>query len=247
VAPPALTPDAFAGDAIYAYADPADDLRWTLSVARGRDAIAAALDGRGEETVEVLAAVERDRDWFAEGWLVAGGEPATAFLALQRDDSGAIARALSLRCAAIDPPPGGGRDPGGAWPDARPILETYLGHLRAARFEEAAACFAPDCLYTHPPFPGGAQRVLYRDREAAHRGFVQDRGPTPAIQVISLFVQDGPTAFVEGVVDGIPNGGTWGSTLTLAPDGVIQRYVAFYGAPRVERLTAPANASNASR
>ena len=29
------------------------------------------------------------------------------------------------------------------------------------------------------------------------------------VQVITAYVQDGPTAFAEGVVEGIPDGGTW--------------------------------------
>ena len=55
------------------------------------------------------------------------------------------------------------------------MLETYLEHLREGRFAEAAACFTADCVYSHPPFPGGTERVRYRGRAAAHHGFVHDR------------------------------------------------------------------------
>ena len=51
--------------------------------------------------------------------------------------------------------------------------------------------------------------------------------------MITAFAQDGPVGFVEGVVDGIPDGGTFASTFIVDPDGLMTRYVAFYGGPRV--------------
>lgn len=49
-------------------------------------------------------------------------------------------------------------------------------------------------------------------------------------------LQAGRDCFIEGVVDGIPNGGSFVSSLSLDREGLIQRYVAFYSASRVERL-----------
>ena len=55
------------------------------------------------------------------------------------------------------------------------MLEAYFAGLRDARFEAAAAQFTDDCLYTHPPYSGGTERVLWRGRESVLRGFVEDR------------------------------------------------------------------------
>ena len=225
-----LRPEAFARDAVYAWGDPSDDLQWRLSIARGRENIARALHGRDEAAVKILRRVDRGGDHFAEGRTVVAGEPATTFLRVQVDASGAVTRALSLWCHAADPPAATDHGPR---PDGRPVIEAYFAGLRAARFDDAAACFTGDCFYTHPPWPGGEERIVYRGREAVARGFHEDRGPTPVIQVVTAFVQDGATAFAEGVVEGIPDGGTWAAALTLSPDGLLDRYVAFYGAPRV--------------
>lgn len=226
---PALSPRAFAPGAIYAYADATDDLRWALTVARGDEEIRRALSRRSEDREEILLAAHGDGRWFAE--TRAGDE--SGWLSVAQDERGAITRAVSFRCAAVEPPRASAGEQPTTWPDARVVLEGYFSELRAARFDDAAAQFTPDCFYTHPPYPGGSERVRYRGRDALARGFVVDRGPTPAIQVVTRFVQDGPHAFVEGQVDGIPDGGTWGSALTLAPDGLIRRYVSFYGSPRV--------------
>ncbi len=39
--------------------------------------------------------------------------------------------------------------------------------------------------------------------------------------------------FVEGVIEGIPDGGTFFSTAQITPEGEIARYVAFYSATRI--------------
>lgn len=221
----------FATDgAVLGHAGPDDDLRWTLSIARGAEEIDAALP---REQLELLAWAGDRHDCFAE----CRATDRSVFLAVQARQ-GTIVRALRLACARIEPAPGAPEGEPGPWPDARPVVEAYLGRLRAADFPGAAAFFAEDCLYSHPPYGGGHERVVYRSREALLHGFVNDRGPTQAIQVITGFAQDGASAFVEGVVDGLENGGTWGASCTIAPDGLIRRYLAFYGTPRVPRLGA---------
>ena len=45
--------------------------------------------------------------------------------------------------------------------------------------------------------------------------------------------QSGDRVFVEGVIEGIPDGGTFFSTAQISPQGEIARYVAFYSATRI--------------
>ena len=87
----------------------------------------------------------------------------------------------------------------------------------SSRFREAASHFTLDTIYSHPPYAGGRQRVLFRGREALRRGFVIERGPSPARQVITGFWQRGARVFVEGVIEGIPDGGTFFSTAQISP------------------------------
>lgn len=224
--------DAFTAEAVVGHAGPSDDVRWSLSVARGRESIGRALWPVDAELVGWAGDAD---DWFAE---CASGDE-SIFVAAQVAGGG-IARALRMGCARIDPPAGAAGVDAGSWPGARPVVETYLGHLRSADFEAAAASFSEDCLYSHPPYGGGHERVIYRGRSALLHGFVHDRGPSPAVQVITAFAQRGAQAFIEGVVEGLPEPGTWGGSCTMASDGLIQRYVAFYGAPSVMRLDRPA-------
>ena len=41
--------------------------------------------------------------------------------------------------------------------------------------------------------------------------------------------------FAEGVIEGIPNGGTFFATGQISAEGEIARYVAFYSSQRVPR------------
>jgi hypothetical protein len=53
--------------------------------------------------------------------------------------------------------------------------------------------------------------------------------------VITAFSQQGDRAFVEGIIEGIPNGGTFFSTAQITSGCEIARYVAFYSATRLAR------------
>jgi hypothetical protein len=106
----------------------------------------------------------------------------------------------------------------------------------SSRFREAAAHFSADALYSHPPYAGGSERVLFTGREALWRGFEFERGPSPARQVITGFWQSGERVFIEGVVDGLPGGGTFFSTAQISSQGEIARYIAFYSATRIPSL-----------
>ena len=150
---------------------------------------------------------------------------------LTYDSRGAVARLVWLRAPLA--PASSEVDEDEAAPDARPVLEQYFADLMSSRFQEAAANFTAGAIYSHPPYAGGPERVLFRGREALWRGFVTERGPSPARQVITYCAQRGSRVFVEGVIEGIPDGGTFFSTAQITPDGKIARYVASYSATRI--------------
>ena len=52
-------------------------------------------------------------------------------------------------------------------------------------------------------------------------------------QIITHFWQRAGRVFVEGVIEGIPDGGTFFSTAQISSEGEIARYVAFYSATRI--------------
>jgi len=58
-------------------------------------------------------------------------------------------------------------------------------------------------------------------------------GPSPARQIITDCWQRGGRVFVEGIIEGIPDGGTFFSTAQITQEGEIARYVAFYSATRI--------------
>jgi hypothetical protein len=217
---------AFHEDAVLGFATPEDDLRASGSLARGRDEIAAApvLRGGGQALVRVGGG----REVFAEGRV---GQ-ASFVASLRLDGKGRIERALWLSSAAVEPSPTwtGVRDAGA---DARAILDRYFAHLQAAEFEEAAACFSEDCVYMHPPYGRGGERVAFHGRDELLHGWRTLRGRTASRQVVTASAQRGADCIVEGVVEGVPNGGSFLSSLSLAPDGLIRRYAAWYAAIRV--------------
>jgi SnoaL-like protein len=220
----------FADDALLAYAAPEDDLRGSRAVAAGRDAIAIALEERGPQPAQVVACLVAGYSLMAEGRL----EDASFVASLQLDCDGRTRRALWLSSAPVarSPPWGGGV---GENPDARPILDRYFSHLQAGRFRKAVGCFSEDCRYSHPPYAGCSARLEFRGRDELLEGFENKRGPSPARQIVTALLQRGRDCIVEGVVDGIPNGGSFISSLSLADDGRIRRYAAWYCAPRVDR------------
>jgi len=99
------------------------------------------------------------------------------------------------------------------------VLERHLADLMSSRFREAAARFTADTIYSHPPYAGGTERVLFRGRDALWHGFVTERGPSPARQVITDLWQRGDRVFVEGVIEGIPDGGTFFSYWVVGARG----------------------------
>ena len=142
------------------------------------------------------------------------------------------ARLILLRAGLVPPATGESTSA----PPGRPILEAYFDDLMNSRFREAAAHFSADAIYSHPPYAGGSARVLFKERGALRRGFAIERGPSPARQVITGFWQSCERVFIEGMVEGIPDGGSFFSTAQISPHGEIARYVAFYSTRRIPSL-----------
>jgi len=122
--------------------------------------------------------------------------------------------------------------------DALDVVERYFQALDEGRFEEAAACFSPDTMYSHPPYRhtglDGGGRVVFRGRAELLAAFGR-RGRTTFEHEVLVSVQRGPHCLLEGIVRGLPDGGdgSFVSSLSLSADGTIQRYVSFYCEPAV--------------
>ncbi len=181
--------------------------------------------------VEVLGSVVEGRRWWAELALRGDHEPETCLTSVTLDGEDRVSEVVWLR-APIVPRGAGGSGPSSE--DARQILDAYFGDLQASHFGNAASWFAPDGIYSHPPYRPGADRVLWHGREAIRDGFINERGESPVRQIITDDAQDGSRAFIRGVVEGVPHGagGTFMSTAELSESGEIARYVAFYSAVR---------------
>jgi hypothetical protein len=173
-------------------------------------------------------------DCFVEGMRRDAGLERRFVASVQVGRAGSIRRWLCMSRSAVPAPspvpPSRGGEAG-----ARDLLERYFAALQSGDFAAAAACFTPDCWYSHPPYSARTAPVEYEGREALAAGFAHDRGITPVRQRIVRCVQRGPTCFVEGLADGIPGGGTFLSSVILDELGLVDRYVAYYAEPRVSR------------
>jgi hypothetical protein len=225
---------------------------WLASPSQGLVAGIESVD-RAEATIDALArlapsgltvvgAVASDDACWAEIARRGEGEPETCLAGLTYDAAGQVTRLVWFRAPLVAGREVGGagaasdgQSPDGRTPDGRMILERYFADLTNSRFREAAGNFTVDTLYSHPPYAGGTERVLFDGREALWRGFVELRGSSPVRQIITGFWQQGERVFVEGVIEGIPNGGSFFATGQISPGGEIARYVAFYSSQRVPR------------
>jgi hypothetical protein len=211
-------------------ASPEQGLTAAIESVRGADATAAALARLAPSTLTVVATAASDGACWAEITRRGHDNSETCIAGLTYDAAGAVSRLVWLRAPLVPVREG---EPGPDFPDARPILETYFADLMHARFREAASRFTADALYSHPPYAGGTERVLFRSRESLWRGFVTERGESPVRQVVTGLWQRHDRVFVEGVIEGIPDGGTFFSTAQISSAGGIARYVAFYSARRI--------------
>jgi hypothetical protein len=212
------------------FASPEQGLAAGIEAVAGAEPVTAALVRLRPSSVTIVSVSDSDDACWAEVTRCANGDSETCFVALTYDGGGRVCRVVWLRAPLVS---ASEVIESRRTPDGLPILERYFGELQDSRFREAAACFTVDTLYSHPPYGGGTERVLYRGRQALERGFVIDRGPSPVRQVITAFSQQGDRAFVEGVVEGIPSGGTFFSTAQITSGGEIARYVAFYSGTRI--------------
>jgi hypothetical protein len=213
-------------------ASPEQGLKAGIDSVHGVEATIDALERLAPSGLTVVGAVASEHASWAEIERRGEGEPETCLAGLTYDATGQVTRLVWLRAPLVP-----GREVGGADAslDGRATLERYFADLTNSRFREAAGNFTVDTLYSHPPYAGGMERVLFDGREALRRGFVELRGPNPVRQIITGCWQRGDRVFVEGVIVGIPNGGTFFATGQISPEGEIARYVAFYSGQRVPR------------
>ncbi len=215
-------------------ASPEQGLTARVDALRGAGVSVAALADLSPSNLTLVAAVASEGACWAEVTRRADCEPETCLAGLTYDRRGTVCRLVWLRVRLV--PPSSEVDEQSAVPDGRPVLERYFADLMSSRFREAASHFTVDTIYSHPPYAGGTGRVLLLGREALWRAFVTERGPSPARQIVADCRQRGNRVFVEGVIEGIPNGGTFFSTAQISPEGQIARYVAFYSATRIPRI-----------
>lgn len=215
------------------FASPEQGLTAAIEGVRGATASRDALARLSPSSLMVVATVVLGRACWAEVTRHGdNGQPETCIAGMTYDAGGAVSRLVWLRAplvAALE------AEELTMVPDGRPLLERYFADLMSSRFREAAARFTPDTIYSHPPYADGAERILFRGREALRRGFATERGPSPARHVIADCWQRDGRVFVEGIIEGIPGGGTFFSTAQITPEGEIARYVAFYSATRILR------------
>ena len=225
-------------------ASPEQGVTAATELVRGADATADALARLAPSTLTVVATVSSDCACWAEITRRSEAEPETCIVGLTYYASAAVSRLVWLRAPLV---PGLEVDERPDAPDARPVLEQYFGDLMNSRFREAAGHFAVDTLYSHPPYVGGAERVLFRGREALWHGFVTERGESPVRQVVTGLWQRHDRVFVEGVIEGISDGGTFVATAQISSAGEIARYVAFYSARRIPGARRPTPAPRSGR
>jgi hypothetical protein len=210
--------------------DPEQGVAAVVDSVAGAEATRAALARLAPSELTVAAAVTSEESCWAEIARRGTEHPETCIVGLTCDATQLVRRLVLLRAPLVPSPVA---DESTAVPSARPILEAYFDDLMNSRFQDAAAHFSADAIYSHPPYGGGAERVLFRGREAVWRGFAVERGPSPARQMIAGCWQRGDRVFIEGVVEGIPDGGSFVSTAQVSSQGEIARYVAFYSARRI--------------
>jgi hypothetical protein len=196
----------------------------------GPDATTRAIASLAPCELTLVAEAGDDGERWAElTRVVPDKEPETIVLALRSDGGGAIERIVCLRATYVPMPTDSGA---GSTAPARALFEGYFEALQGSRFDDAAAHFSADTLWVHPPYAGSPERELARGRRQLIHTFVHKRGASPVRQVITGFWQDGDRVFLEGVIEGIPNGGSFASTGRLSASGEVSRYVAFYTAAR---------------
>jgi ketosteroid isomerase-like protein len=237
---------AFSPDAVYAV-PPSDAIETDpRSIARGRDELQLRFAGRAPTRLMhdlLLCAVE------ADGTLVEGitrerasGDARSSFAAsVQFDGSGLVARYLAFATAEVITPLPADANPSPATPgSAIDKIHEYFHALDEHRFDDAAACFSTETVYSHPPYKdptvGGAGRAAFVGRDELLAAFLR-RGRLPIDHRIVLHAQRGPHLLFEGVVNDDTGSllGSFVSEATLDDGGLIRRYASWYTQPGVPR------------
>jgi ketosteroid isomerase-like protein len=234
----------FAADCRYAVPSPGASETDPRTETIGRSSLRDRFHARGRRPWRhvVTACVLGGDDGFIEGVTVdRRSDAAGGFAASFRLDSdGRIERYLAYVTADLPDP-----IPTDLAVDQRPadaieVVEGYFHALDGGRFEDASACFSEDIVYSHPPYRhtgiDGAHRVVFRGRTELLAAF-RARGRASFDHEVLVSVQRGPHCLFEGVVRGLPDDGdgSFVSSLSLAADGTIRRYVSFYCEPAVAR------------
>jgi ketosteroid isomerase-like protein len=233
----------FTPDAVHALPRRGEIETGPRAVYDGRDAILARFHerGRAEFRHDVQVCVHDGSSCLVEGVLrgTHDGEPFGTFVAtVGLDGAGSIKRYVAFTCTPPTDPAASGDGPAPA--DAAEVLHEYFDALDRGDFEGAADQFSADVVYSHPPYRhtgiDGNERVVFRGRDELLTAF-RARGKQSFDHAILASIQRGPHCLIEGVVQGLANGGTGSfvSSLTLDGDGRIQRYVSFYCEPAVRR------------
>jgi hypothetical protein len=231
----------FAGDGLYAVPLPGEAETAPRAETVGPAALLERFTERGPKPWRhvVRLCVVEGPDAIVEGVLVddAGDEISTFVGAARIADDGLLERYLAFSCAgARDPiPTDVSTDVVPA--DAATVVHDYFVDLDAGRFEAAAAHFSDDVLYSHPPYKhtgiDDPNRIEFRSRPALEAAF-RARGKASFGHDVVTSIQRGPHCIFEGAVHGVPGGfGSFISSLSLAADGTISRYVSFYCEPGV--------------
>jgi ketosteroid isomerase-like protein len=235
---------AFAPTGLYALAPMGAEETAPRRVSVGPAALRRRLRDRGPQPWrhEIRLCVVEGADALLEGVLVtASGLPIATFVASARvGDHGLLDRYLAFSCPSVVDPIPAEVDPTHGTADAAAVVQGYFAALDAGRFADAARHFSSDVLYSHPPYkhtgitaPG---RVEFRGRPALQAAFIE-RGRTSFDHTVLTSIQRGPHCLFEGAVNHLPNGrsGSFISSLSLAADGTIRRYVSFYCEPAVNQ------------
>jgi ketosteroid isomerase-like protein len=235
----------FSEDATFAV-PPADGIETDpRAVFAGRSEIGERLELRGVTSYRhhIVLSTFEGRDGALEGLQVdcATGEPLVSFVAsIQLADDGTIARYLAYRSPVVHPlPPAANpsRESRGAAIDK---IHDYFDALDESRFEDAAACFSVDTLYSHPPYKdpnvGGHGRAEFRGRDELTGAFHR-RGTQRIDHRIVFHAQRGPHLMLEGVVHDDAGAllGSFVSEATLDDAGLIRRYGSWYTQPGIPR------------
>ena len=235
----------FSDDATYAM-PPAEGVETDpRSVTTGRSAIADRLARRGARPWmhHVTLCTIDGSDGALEGLVVdrATGQPAMSFAAsLQLADDGSISRYLAYSSPVVHPRPAVANPSSTAAGVAIDKIHEYFHALDESRFEDAAACFSVDTLYSHPPYKdpavGGHGRAEFHGRDELTAAFHR-RGTQRIDHRIVFHAQRGPHLLLEGAVDDDAGAllGSFVSEATLDDAGLIRRYASWYTQPGIPR------------